>query len=586
MLRFEHLGSVLGDPFYDAAVRSMGLSWHNFFFGAMEPSGSVSIDKPPLDLWLQVAFVKAFGLSSTTLKLPQALFGTAAVPLMFLAVRRLFGVRAGLGAALALAVLPIEVITARSDTMDAVMMALCVLALAAIVRAAYTGRTSWLLWAAAAMGLAFNVKLFESVIALPGLALFGYLAMPGSQRRRLRLLAVAALVYVAVALSWLTATLLFPAHERPFAIGSTNGSAWNAALVYNGLDRLTGKSTIDEGTTTASSRGYPQATQAERNQIPITGPSATRLLVRVGPLSGERLGLEVLAALLLGLPALLFAFLDRREETDTEPPGDSQTQERRIQRAALAGLMLWLLTGIVLFSQMARLHPRYTEAFTPTVAAVLGIGVAWVTSTRDLRRLAVLAISLIVMVAYSEHLLFGSIAIWWVTLVAMLGTLVLYGLHAPPWTRWVATLVALLAIPLWASREAVRENTQDTNRLGVMRASELDPLSAYLIAHQGSAYYQVAYDSATKMGALVLKDGRPVLPLTVNGGKVFTSVARLRSLAAAGQVRYALLSTFCGPHTPRSDPACSAPALWIRAHSIDVSRQAGFTHGGLLWRLP
>ena len=36
---------VSPDPFYDAAVRSMSLSWHNFFFGAFEPSASVSIDK-------------------------------------------------------------------------------------------------------------------------------------------------------------------------------------------------------------------------------------------------------------------------------------------------------------------------------------------------------------------------------------------------------------------------------------------------------------------------------------------------------------------------------------------------------------
>ena len=38
-LRFAHLGAVVSDPFYDGAVRSMALSWHNFFFGAVEPSG-------------------------------------------------------------------------------------------------------------------------------------------------------------------------------------------------------------------------------------------------------------------------------------------------------------------------------------------------------------------------------------------------------------------------------------------------------------------------------------------------------------------------------------------------------------------
>ena len=66
VLRLLHVGQVPPDPFYDAAVRSMSLSFHNFFFGVFEPGGSVSIDKPPVDLWLQVASVKLLGFSTTT----------------------------------------------------------------------------------------------------------------------------------------------------------------------------------------------------------------------------------------------------------------------------------------------------------------------------------------------------------------------------------------------------------------------------------------------------------------------------------------------------------------------------------------
>ena len=128
-LRLIAIGKVTTDPFYDAAVRSMGISWHNFFFGAFEPGGSVSIDKPPVDLWLQVASVKLLGLSSTTLKLPEAFAGIAAVPLLFVAVKRMWSATAGLAAAAALALLPVDVITSRSDTMDGVMMVLIVLAL-------------------------------------------------------------------------------------------------------------------------------------------------------------------------------------------------------------------------------------------------------------------------------------------------------------------------------------------------------------------------------------------------------------------------------------------------------------------------
>ena len=68
--------------------------------------------------------------------------------------------------------------------------------------------------------------------------MFAYLGMGGERRTRLLELGAAALLYVVVALAWLGATLLAPTHDRPFAIGSTNGSAWNAAFVFNGTDRM------------------------------------------------------------------------------------------------------------------------------------------------------------------------------------------------------------------------------------------------------------------------------------------------------------------------------------------------------------
>jgi 4-amino-4-deoxy-L-arabinose transferase-like glycosyltransferase len=617
-LRLAHLGQVVADPFYDAAVKSMGLSWHNFFFGAVEPSGAVAIDKPPVDLWLQVASVKLFGFGSATLKLPEALAGTAAVPLSYAAVAPVFGARAGLASAAALAVLPIEVITARSDTMDAVMMALTVLALALTVRAARTGRTAWLLGAAAALGVAFDVKLLESLIALPGLALVAWLGLPGSRRRRVAQLVPAAALYLVVALAWLTATLAYPAHERPWAYGSSNGSAWNAAFVFNGLERLEGKAV--EGVQAAFKPGYPypEATEAEREAIPIVPPSPSRLLARIGPLTGARLGLEALAGLLLGgaaLAALLWrrnggggraggVQLPRAGNGEAEVgrdagggrAGSEQTAERRLRLALLAGLLLWLLAGLALFSAMGRLHPRYTEGFTPAVAGTLGIGLAWATERprfgrRDLWRLAALSATLLVVVAYAERLLFGTTALWWVLAAAGAGALALAWSGLPRADRPRASvtalaLVCLLAVPLAAALRGVRLNVSDTNRLGVLHPGELAPLKAYLRAHQGSAYYEAAFDSGTKMGELVERDARPILVLTTLNGRVFTPVARLRALAAAGRVRYAFMSGGCGRHSPPTNADCAPPVRWVRAHATDVSAQAGMPHGGMLWLLP
>jgi 4-amino-4-deoxy-L-arabinose transferase-like glycosyltransferase len=594
LLRLLHIGQVSPDPFYDAAVRSMTLSLHNFFFGAFEPGASVSIDKPPVDLWLQVISVKLLGFSSTTLKLPEAFAGTATVPLLYACVRRLWGFAAGVAAALAIAVLPVEVITSRSDTMDAVMMALIVLALLLLIRACETGATRWLLGAAAALGAAFDVKLLESVIALPGLALIAWLGLPSTRRRRAAQLAAAAAVYVAVALSWLTATLLVPARDRPWAIGSTNGSAWNAAFVFNGTERLGGKSTEPNFTVYEPGRHYPQATQSERDHIPIVPPSATRLLARIGPLSGLRLGLELLAALLLGLPALAWAVARGRRTVHRVQRQDPA----RLRLAVAAGLAVWLLAGIVLFSDMARLHPRYVEVFVPAVAATLGIGAAWAASPRGRVRMAVLAGALVVLVIYGERLLYGTPLAWWVALLAAMGAItcaaVARAADIPssvqralaPAGALVLTLVAVLAIPVSADVTAIDTHVTDAGYVGALPSEEQRLVSSYLRAHQDGARYEVAAESATGIGGLVVQDARPIVALTSYNARVFTTVAKLEHLIAEGKVRYAFLNSTCTRRGAALNPACAAPVRWVRAHGTDVSRRAGLERSGLLWLLP
>jgi 4-amino-4-deoxy-L-arabinose transferase-like glycosyltransferase len=644
VLRLIHIAQVPPDPFYDAAVRSMGLSWHNFFFGAFEPGGSVSIDKPPVDLWLQVASVKLIGFSNTSLKLPEAGAGTLAVPLLFLAVRRMWSTRAGLAAAVAQAVLPIEVITSRSDTMDGVMMALIVLALYLIVRANEHGSSAWLLAGAAALGIAFDVKLLESLVALPGLAVLAYLGMPGSRKRRLLQLLAASAVYVVVALAWLGATLLFPAHERPYAIGSTNGSAWNAAFVFNGTDRLAGKS-IEPQTEYQPGHDYPTATQSERDHILIVPPSATRLLARIGPLSGQRLGLELLLALLLGIPALIAGVLSKRAQVEavpktgppvagpegrapndpqpkTDPDGEISTEsqpssaptpldgpdrevtvaemsvaEYRMRLAVAAGLGVWLLTGIALFSHMARLHPRYVEGLVPAVTATLGIGLAWATSSAGRARLIALIVGMAALVYYGERLLYGRPGSWWIALAGALGAVVFAALarvRVNPSPRSSAllagatlalALLALAAIPVEVDKTAIANRVSDAGYIGALPGGQQRALSTYLIAHQGSARYELASESATGIGSLIVQDARPVVVLTTYEARVFTTVAQLKKLIAEGAVRYAFLNTYCGKYST-TNAACSEPARWIREHGTDVSIEAGLEHHKLLYLLP
>jgi len=237
-LRLTGIGAGAPDPYYDAAVRSMGTSGHALLVGAFEPGARVAIDKPPVDLWLQVASTHLLGFSTTALVLPAAIGGTLSVVLLFVLVRTLFGPRAGFAAAAALAVLPLAVVTARSDTMDAVMGALVTAAAALTAIAVRSGRRSLLVAAGAVLGLAFEVKLFEALVCVPALVALWWWGADGGARRRAVALGLAGAAFAAVALAWLGAVSVLPARERPFVLGAADGSAWDAVFGYDGIDRL------------------------------------------------------------------------------------------------------------------------------------------------------------------------------------------------------------------------------------------------------------------------------------------------------------------------------------------------------------
>jgi 4-amino-4-deoxy-L-arabinose transferase-like glycosyltransferase len=350
VLRVWEFGRVGSNPFYDAAVRSMSLSWHNFFFGAFEPGAQVSVDKAPADLWLQVASVKVLGFSSAALRVPEVAAGILAIPLLYDLVRRVFGRRAGLGAAAARTVLPASILTAHSDTMDSVMMLFDVLAAWMVVVGAQSRKAWPVVAAGAVLGVAFNVKLFEALIFVPALAVLVLLAVDLPARRRALALGGSLAAFVAVSLSWIVTASLTPLGRRPWPIGSTNGSIWNVVFGFNGIDRL--------------------RAPASRAASAIDPPGPTRFFHASGHSYATTVGTMLLAALVLGATATAVALAHRRRGA-------------RIDRLTLAGAVffgVWLVAGVGLLSHMQRLQPRYLEAATPAIAAVVGVAVAWLTA--------------------------------------------------------------------------------------------------------------------------------------------------------------------------------------------------------------
>src|SRR5438067_13759140 len=157
------------NDYYSAAVRSMASSWHNFFYGSFDPSGIMTVDKPPLALWVQALSVRVFGFHSLSILVPQALMGVASVGLLYDLTRRRFGRAAGFAAGLVLAVTPITVAISRHNNPDALLVLCCVAALWFVVRGLEDGRTRWIVLAGVCVGLGFEAKMGAALLIVPAL---------------------------------------------------------------------------------------------------------------------------------------------------------------------------------------------------------------------------------------------------------------------------------------------------------------------------------------------------------------------------------------------------------------------------------
>lgn len=334
--------------YYAAAVRSMSVSWHNFFYGAFDPAGTVTVDKLPGALWIQALAVRALGFRTWVMVAPQVIEGIATVLVLDRAVRRLAGPAAGLIAAAVIAVSPATVALNRGNISDSLMILLLVLAADAVSSAIARGSLGRLVLAAVWTGLAFQAKMIEAWLVLPAFGLLYLVAAPGPVARRVRQLAVAGVVAGLVSLSWMTLVSVLPAAHRPYIDGSHDNSAYEQVFVYNGFGRFGDQTPLQlAGQTLGLSSAL---------RTPAAAPD--RLLR--GDL-GRDTGWLLPAALVIAA----WGIVSRRRQ----PRGDPL-------RSCFILWGGWLVTLAVTFSLTTTIHSYYTAALTPAVAALLGAGAA------------------------------------------------------------------------------------------------------------------------------------------------------------------------------------------------------------------
>ncbi|MFH9749614.1 ArnT family glycosyltransferase [Streptomyces anulatus] len=340
--------SGYANSFYSAAVQAGSQSWKALFFGSLDSGNAITVDKPPAALWPMALSVRLFGLNSWAILAPQVLMALATAVVLNTAVRRRFGPVAGLIAVGVFALTPVAALMFRFNNPDALLALLMTVTVWCVLRALEQGRTTWLLWAGAAVGFAFLTKTLQAFLILPPLAVLYAVCAPVPVTKRLGQLALSALTMVVAGGWWVAIVELMPASSRPYVGGSQNNSFLELTFGYNGLGRINGE---EAGSVGGGGRGG--------------GGGGGWGETGIGRMFNSEIGGQI--AWLLPAALILLAaglWLTRKA---------ARTDSARAAFAAWGGALI--MTAAV-FSFMAGIfHQYYTVALAPYVAALVAMGV-------------------------------------------------------------------------------------------------------------------------------------------------------------------------------------------------------------------
>ncbi|MEU6775074.1 glycosyltransferase family 39 protein [Streptomyces sp. NPDC046759] len=561
------MGHAAIHPYYSAAIRSMATSWRAFFFGGLDTSGSITLDKLPGAFWPEAISVWIFGPHAWAVALPQVVEGVLTVWLLHRIVRAWAGPFAALIAALILTFTPVTVVLNRATIPDTALTLLLVAAAGALQKAVQSERLLPLITCGTWVGLAFQAKMLQAWLVLPVFAVVYQLAASGTPLRRVLRLLLSGAVALAVSCSWALLAWATPTADRPYVDGTSNNNPFSLVFGYNGLSRFSDDDTA---------LGAVSATSASRT----TGNTGWGMLVNhtVGPQVAWFLPLAVLAAV-LGV-----VWCARAPRTDL----------------LRAGFLLWggwLAVHAVVFSISNGNHPYYTAVIAPAIAALAGGGFALLRSEYEAggRRRTLLPAAIVLTVAWALVL---DAPTWFASWLLVLALILAVCAAAGLWTSGsrasgglvqgslAAGIAATLLVPAgWAASSldplyagastsptagpVGKTYSKAVHHPSALRRVGLDEPSAhdislldYLVANRHGEKYLLATQAAYPAERLLRAQSEPMLVMGGFTGKTpFPTAPQLGTLITTHQLRYVLLTPL-RPTTPTT--------TWVKSHCTRI----------------
>ncbi|MEN9714970.1 MAG: hypothetical protein RJA35_437 [Actinomycetota bacterium] len=512
--------------FYGAIAMSMSKSLSNWWWGAADPGGTITLDKIPGSYWIPALFVKVFGFSTWSVNAPNAIASIALVLVVAATGKLLAGRYAGLLAGAIVATTPILAAVARSNQPESYFLLWISVAAYFAVKATKGASFKHLMWAGVFIALAFHSYMLVAWAAWPALGL-AWLTVNLPWPKKLLQLLAAGLSSLALSLVWILSVTLTPASARPYIGGSNTNSAFEMVFGYNGLGRF---SALTSGT--SAIRGFTPPFSGDPSFFRLVN---SQLLPQIGWL---------IPAALVSIVVLLV---------------------RRGKSPQTWFVIAFFVVYAVMFSVVSGMHQFYT--------AEMGIGIALLIAQASAGAengkhrfgpvviVATAAITaLFIAIQYSTYLVWAPVVQLLLAVVAVIFILVVLPGKAAMLTP-IALVGALVFSPgAWAADvyrypSNINPVAGPTNSMGMFGSApgggtgtdgeNVDSaLIQYLEKHQGKAKFLVAMFSTGTAAPYINATGENILPIGgFDGSDPSPTLAQIKALISAGDLKYVSMSS-------------------------------------------